>query len=45
MWNNFFLQNSKIYILHGKKNFAAVSKNLARYISENNVVKPSKVIM
>jgi len=28
--------------LYGKKNFAEVSKNLARYRSENNFVGPSK---
>jgi len=28
--------------LHGKNDFAEVSKSLARYGSENNLVRPSK---
>jgi len=29
-------------LYHGKNNFAEVSKNWARYRSENNFVRPSK---
>jgi len=32
-------------LLHGKNDFAKVSKNLAKYISENNFVWTIKIIM